>query len=129
MEQYRRRLRLGLVWFAGQERKKCFVNVRPVSSLPSSRQSCSDCLHNYSSASTSKYCNPRWFTLAKFCRLDPERALALDENHYKVLKRDTKGKRCERRGGGFFLACKDLGRTFDDSLPLPAFFLFFFLKW
>ena len=30
-------------------------------------------------------------------------------------------------GGGFFLACEDFGRMFDNSFPACAFF--FFLKW
>ena len=29
-------------------------------------------------------------------------------------------------GGGFFLACQDFGRMFDNSFPACA---FFFLKW
>ena len=28
-------------------------------------------------------------------------------------------------GGGFFLACKDFGRMFDNSFPACAFFFFF----
>ena len=30
-------------------------------------------------------------------------------------------------GGGFFLACEDLGRMFDNSFPVCVFFFFF--KW
>ena len=29
-------------------------------------------------------------------------------------------------GGGFFLACEDFGRMFDNSFPAFAFFSFFF---
>ena len=32
-------------------------------------------------------------------------------------------------GGGFFLACEDLGKMFNNSFPACFFFLFFFLKW
>ena len=32
-------------------------------------------------------------------------------------------------GGGFFLMCEDLGRTFGNSFPACAFFFFFLLKW
>ena len=31
--------------------------------------------------------------------------------------------------GGFFLACRNIGRFFDHSFPACFFFFFFFLKW
>ena len=31
-------------------------------------------------------------------------------------------------GGGFFLACEDFGRMFDNSIPACAFFIFLLLS-